>query len=283
MHRDRLPCCFQITVLWSPHSKGIWNSRLLVVSRSCQVPLISLPFTWHPAGVYLCSHILVWNSEVRERGAAMRGLGSPAHSQLLQDFVQFMPKTVQTPLSCLAGGFGYLAEFQAGSTALSLHGGLEAQQCKTQALYSPLCFPWYDQWWCECSFSSCPLVASIKCSAHQCVITVTEECLSLFSGSTDHDRTQYIPFYSSCDQLPTRHYNLTTHQAQVHLQPFALNQPESQHPGNLCDFLDAGEELGGFSSCPHVQALLLKWVHQPGLFWRSHHRIPAVLHSAAEH
>lgn len=98
MHRDRLPCCFQITALWSPHSKGIWNSRLLIVSRSCQVPLISLPFTWHPAGVYLCSHILVWNSKVREHGAAMRRLGSPAHSQLLQDFVHFVhPQVCANP------------------------------------------------------------------------------------------------------------------------------------------------------------------------------------------
>lgn len=61
--------CFQITALWSPHSKGIWNSRLLVVSRGCQVALSSLPFTWHPAGVYLCSHVLVWNSKIIKRGS----------------------------------------------------------------------------------------------------------------------------------------------------------------------------------------------------------------------
>lgn len=50
----------------------------------------------------------MWNSKVREHGAAVRSLGSLAQSQLLQDFVQLMPEPVQTPLFYLADGFGYL-------------------------------------------------------------------------------------------------------------------------------------------------------------------------------
>lgn len=70
----------------------------------------------------------------------MRSLGSLAQSQLLQDFVQLMPEPVQTPLSHLADGFGYLEDFQAGSTAPSLqcHSGSQQEDLELSSVRSEL-------------------------------------------------------------------------------------------------------------------------------------------------